>query len=320
MKAAPNLHVEWLLLGLLALLWGSSYLFIKIAVAQIPPVSLIAARVLGAALFLNVILVLRGDRLPRDRRTVGMLGIQAIFNSIGAWTILAWGQQFVDAGLASVLNSTSPIFVFLLTALFTRHEALGGRKLIGAGIGILGVVLIVGVDTLRGLGDQVAGQMACLAGAALYAAAAIYGKRFGHISAAATAAGTMTWATVVLVPAALVLEKPWTLAPGQGAVAATLVLSIFCTGVALLVYFRLVQTLGSLGVASQSYLRAGIGMLLGVLLLGETLSLPVAIGLAAAIAGVALINWPTRNGRSGKAMAAVYSEPQSRKSGPQALG
>ncbi len=320
MRAAPNLHVEWLLLGLLALLWGSSYLFIKIAVAQIPPVTLIAARVLGAALFLNVVLMLRGDRLPRDRRTVGMLGIQAVFNSIGAWTILAWGQQFVDAGLASVLNSTSPIFVFLLTALFTRHEALGGRKLIGAGIGILGVVLIVGVDALRGVGDQVAGQMACLAGAALYAGAAIYGRRFAHISAAATAAGTMTWATVVLVPAALVLEKPWTLAPGQGAVAATLVLSIFCTGVALLVYFRLVQTLGSLGVASQSYLRAGIGMLLGVLLLGETLSLPVAIGLAAAIAGVALINWPMRSGWPGKPRAAVYSKPQRRKSGPQALG
>ena len=294
MKAATDLHIELLLLALLALLWGSSYLFIKIAVAEIPPVTLIAARVLGAALFLYVVLWLRRDGLPRERRTWGLLGVQAVFNSIGAWTVLAWGQQFVDAGLASVLNSTSPIFVVIFTGLLTRHEALGGRKLLGACIGIVGVVLIVGTDALRGLGDQVIGQLACLAGAALYAGAAIYGKRFGDISATATAAGTMTWAMAVLVPAALVLEKPWTLSPGTREIMAALVLSIPCTGVALLIYFRLVRTLGSLGVASQSYLRAGIGVILGVVLLDETLSASVFTGLATAILGVALINWPVR--------------------------
>ena len=294
MKAATDLHIELLLLALLALLWGSSYLFIKIALAEIPPVTLIAARVLGAALFLYVVLWLRRDGLPRERRTWGLLGVQAVFNSIGAWTVLAWGQQFVDAGLASVLNSTSPIFVVIFTGLLTRHEALGGRKLLGAGIGIVGVVLIVGTDALRGLGDQVIGQLACLAGAALYAGAAIYGKRFGDISATATAAGTMTWAMAVLVPAALVLEKPWTLSPGIREIMAALVLSIPCTGVALLIYFRLVRTLGSLGVASQSYLRAGIGVILGVVLLDETLSASVFTGLATAILGVALINWPVR--------------------------
>jgi drug/metabolite transporter (DMT)-like permease len=297
MKAAPNNYFELLLLAFLALLWGSSYLLIKMAVTEIPPVTLVAARVLGAALFLHVVLLFRRERLPRDRRTLGMLGIQAIFNSIGAWTILAWGQQFVDAGLASVLNSTSPIFVFVFTTLFTRHETLDGRKLLGTCIGILGVVLILGVATLRGLGNQVVGQLACLTGAALYAGASIHGKWFGHLSPAATAAGTMTLAAVVLVPAALVLEKPWTLSPGVGAVAAILALSIFCTGVALLIYFRLVQTLGSLGVASQSYLRAGVGVLLGVFFLGEALSLPVTIGLAAAVLGVALINWPPRKTR-----------------------
>jgi drug/metabolite transporter (DMT)-like permease len=294
MKAATDLHIELLLLALLALLWGSSYLFIKIAVAEIPPVTLIAARVLGAALFLYVVLWLRRDGLPRERRTWGLLGVQAVFNSIGAWTVLAWGQQFVDAGLASVLNSTSPIFVVIFTGLLTRHEVLGGRKLLGACIGIVGVVLIVGTDALRGLGDQVIGQLACLAGAALYAGAAIYGKRFGDISATATAAGTMTWAMAVLVPAALVLEKPWTLSPGTRELMAALVLSIPCTGVALLIYFRLVRTLGSLGVASQSYLRAGIGVILGVVLLDETLSASVFTGLATAILGVALINWPVR--------------------------
>lgn len=293
--SSANLRTELPLLALLALLWGSSYLFIKVAVAEIPPVTLIALRVFGAAIFLLLVMGARAEKLPRDLRTWRMLLLQAMLNSIAAWTVLAWGQQYVESGLASVLNSTSPIFVFLITAVVTRHETLGGRKLAGAILGVFGVVLIVGVDTLRGLGDQVAGQVACLVGAALYAGAAIYGKRFGHISALATAAGTMIWATAVLVPLALVLDRPWTLAPGATALAATAVLSILCTGVALLVYFRLVRTLGSMGVASQSYLRAGIGVILGILVLGETFTLPVAAGLCAAIAGVALINWPSRS-------------------------
>ena len=291
---APSLRTELPLLALLALLWGSSYLFIKVAVAEIPPVTLIALRVLGAAIFLMAVMGARGEKLPRDGRTWRMLLLQAIFNSIGAWTVLAWGQQFVDSGLASVLNSTSPIFVFLITALVTRHERLGGFRLAGAALGILGVTLIVGVDVLGGLGDQVAGQLACLVGAALYAGAAIYGKRFGHISAVATATGTMISASAVLVPLAFLLDRPWSLTPGPTAIAATAVLSILCTGLALLIYFRLVRTLGSMGVASQSYLRAGVGVILGMLFLGETVTLPVALGIAAAIAGVALINWPAR--------------------------
>lgn len=292
--SAGNLRTELPLLALLALLWGSSYLFTKVAVAEIPPVTLIALRVLGAAVFLMIVMAARSEKLPRDGRTWRMLLLQAIFNSIGAWTVLAWGQQFVESGLASVLNSTSPIFVFVITALVTRHEAISGRKLAGAALGVLGVVMIVGVDALRGLGDQVAGQIACLVGAALYAGAAIYGKGFGHITAVATATGTMIWASVVLVPLALVLDRPWTLAPSATAVIATAVLSIACTGVALLIYFRLVRTLGSMGVASQSYLRAGIGVLLGIAFLDETFTVPVALGLGAAVLGVALINWPSR--------------------------
>ena len=294
MKGRTGFGTEFALLALLALLWGSSYLFIKVAVAEIPPVTLIATRVSGAAVLLLVVLVWRRETLPGDWRTWRMLLVQAVFNSIGAWTILAWGQQFVDASLASVLNSTSPIMVFLFTAAVTRHEALGGLKLAGACIGLVGVVLVFGVDTLKGLGSQVAGQTACLVGAGLYACAAIYGKRFAGISAVVTSAGTMIWASVVLVPAAVLVDRPWTLRPSHEAIAAAAVLSILCTGVALLIYFRLVRTLGSMGVASQSYLRAGVGVLLGVVVLGETITPPVAIGLAAAVAGVALINWPRR--------------------------
>ncbi len=294
MAARPDLKVEFVLLALLALLWGSSYLFLKVAVTEIPPITLIAMRVAGAAAFLLVVMRVRNERLPRDAGTWRMFYLQAIFNSIGSWTVLAWGQQYVDASLASVLNSTSPIFVFLFTALVTRHEPLGGRRLIGALVGFAGVVLIVGLDALRGFGTQVAGQLACLLGAALYASAAIYGKRFSDIPAVATATGTMICATATLVPLAFMVERPWAMHPSAVALAATAALSVLCTGVALLLYFRLVRTIGSMGVASQSYLRAGIGVILGVMLLGETIAPPAAIGIAAAIIGVALINWPAR--------------------------
>jgi len=284
--------LETALLGLLALLWGSSYLFTRIAVAEIPPLTLIAARVAIASGFLLAVMAWHGQRLPHDARTWRRLLLQALFNSIGAWTILAWGQQHIDSGLASVLNSTSPIFVFFLTMVLTRHEAVSGLKLFGTALGLVGVVLTVGVDVLGGLGQQVMGQLAALTGALLYAGAAIYGRRFAHLPAMVTAAGTMLWATLCLVPASLLLEQPWTLRPSTTSLLAVAVLGLACTGLALLIYFRLVRTLGSMGVASQSYLRAGVGVLLGIVVLGEQLTSLVATGLVAAVVGVAAINLP----------------------------
>ncbi|MBL4892846.1 MAG: EamA family transporter [Rhizobiaceae bacterium] len=291
-RAAPNLRNEIALLIVLAILWGSSYLFIKIAVTEIPPFTLIAVRVSIAALFLLLVMAWQKERFPRDAKTWRMLFIQAILNSIAAWTVLAWGQQYIDSGMASVLNSTSPIFIFMITVIFTRHEPAGKLKLCGACIGMFGVVMIVGVDALDGFGDHVLGQLAALTGALLYAGAAIYGKRFAHLSPTVTSAGTMIWASICLVPLAFFVDRPWELAPSGQAVFATLVLSVACTGIALLIYFRLVNTLGSLGVASQAYLRAGVGVLLGIIFLGEHITHVIGVGLAAAIIGVAAINWP----------------------------
>lgn len=293
-KQMPNLKTELALLGLLALLWGSSYLFIKVAVAEIPPLTLIAVRVAGAACFLLVVMKLRLQKLPTRSDTWRKLLVQAFLNGIGAWTVLAWGQQYVDAGLAGVLNSTSPIFVFLITALVTRHESIAIRKLSGAIIGIMGVVLIMGVEALADIGQQIPGQLACLFGAFLYACAAIYGKRFSSLSAVTTAAGTMIWSTIVLVPIALIVDRPWTLSPSTEAILAAIALSTLCSGMALLLYFRLLKTLGSMGVASQAYLRAGVSVFLGIFFLGETLNVAVAIGSAMAIVGVIFINWPLR--------------------------
>ena len=287
----PNMLVEFSLLALLALLWGSSYLFSKVAVAEITPITLVAARVSIAAIVLACFMWARNATLPRDLATWRLLFVQAFCNSIGAWTILAWGQQHIDSGLASVLNSTAPLFVFFITLTVTRHEETSALKLFGALLGVVGVVLIVGVDVLRGLGQQVLGQLAALVGAFLYAIAAINGKRFGHLPAVTTATACMLWACACLVPASFVLERPLALSPSPTAIAATLMLGVFSTGLALLIYFRLIRTIGSLGVASQGYLRAGVGVLLGMVILGEQITAIAAFGLIAAIVGVAAINF-----------------------------
>ncbi len=220
--------------------------------------------------------------------------IQSFFNSFGAWMLVAWGQQYVESGLAAVLNSTSPIFVFLLTWLVTKHEAVSRRKIIGAFTGLAGVILIIGIDALQSLGQQVIAQLALLLSAMFYGYAAIIGKRFAALPSTVTAAGVMIAATCVLVPASLIVDQPWTLSPSLTSLAAVIILGIFGTAVALLLYFRLINTLGSMNAASQSYLRMGIGVILGMIIFGEQLSFVVALGVVVAILGVALINMPTR--------------------------
>ena len=291
----PNFIFELFLLAVLAFLWGSSYFFVKVAVESIPPFSLIAIRVTGASVLLLAVLFWQKERLPRDKATWGHLLVQSFLNAIAAWTLLAWGQQYIDSGLAGVLNSTSPLFVFLISLALGRLENISWLKLFGALLGLTGVVLIVGIDVLAGLGQQVLAQLAAIAGAVLYAFAALNGRRFSHLAPVVTATCTVLWATVFLVPAAFVLEQPWNLNPTHASLLAAAAMTIFSTVFAFLIYFRLIKTLGALGTASQAYLRAGVSVLLGVVILGERLTPVVGLGVALAILGVVAINLPKRS-------------------------
>ena len=154
-----NLIVELMLLGLLAIVWGASYSFIKIGVATIPPVSFIAARTIIAGLLLLALLRLRGIALPKDAAAWRSFLVQACLNSVMPFTLIAWAEQSVDAGLATILNSTSPIFTFLLTAMITRHEPATARKLFGIAAGLAGIVLIVGLQALEGVGHPLIAQL-----------------------------------------------------------------------------------------------------------------------------------------------------------------
>ncbi len=294
--AAPphSLALELLLLAALATLWGASFTFIKLGVETIPPVTFIAARTVIAGVLLLGILWARGIALPRDRATWRSLGIQACLNSVMPFTLIAWAETRIDAGLATILNSTTPIFAFLITWAITRHEAVTARKLFGTIMGIAGVCLIMGVGALTGLGSDIWGQIAMLVASLSYGAAAIYGHNFKHLDSMVPAAGSMLCGAVILVPLSLLVDRPWTLQPSTTSLWALLALSVFSTALAFVIYFRLVRTLGSVGVTSQAYLRIPIGVGIGVVFLGESLAGSAWLGLVFVVVGVAAMSLPGR--------------------------
>jgi drug/metabolite transporter (DMT)-like permease len=285
---------ELVLLLTLSTLWGASYSFIKISVETIPPVTLIAVRTLIAGAILLAVIRWRGLSFPAHAVTWRRFIFQACLNSVVPFTLIAWAQQSTDAALATILNSTSPIFTFLLTVFVTQHEAVTGRKLFGIVAGMLGICLIVGVQALGGLGHELWAQLAIVAATICYAGAAIFGKNFKGLDPIMPAAGSMICGAVILIPASLVVEQPWTLAPSLASILALLALSVFSTALAFVIYFRLVQTLGSVGTTAQAYLRVPIGVMIGVLVLGESLSSSAWIGLLCVIAGVAAMTIPAR--------------------------
>jgi drug/metabolite transporter (DMT)-like permease len=288
----PGLRLGLLLLGVLATLWGASYSFIKLGVETIPPLTLIAARTLIAGTLLLGVLVLRGQRLPMRPALWRRFLVQACLNSVVPFTLIAWAELTVDAGLATILNSTSPIFAFVLTAAVTRHEPATGRKLLGVVAGMAGICLIVGVSALQGLGEAITAQLAIVAATICYAGAAVFGRGFQGLDPVLPAAGSMLCGAAILIPVSLVVDRPWTLEPSAVSLLALLALAAFSTALAFVIYFRLVQTLGSVGTTAQAYLRVPVGVAIGVVFLGETPTAIAWIGLVCVVTGAAAMTIP----------------------------
>ncbi|MEI4483679.1 MULTISPECIES: DMT family transporter [unclassified Phyllobacterium] len=290
----PALAKEVALLAVLATLWGASYTFIRIGVETIPPITFIAARTLIAGGLLVAIIKMRGLSLPKDPAIWKRFFIQACINSVIPFTLIAWAEQTVNAGLATILNSTTPIFAFLLTVLITRHEAVTMRKLLGTIAGVIGISLIIGMEAFQGVGKELVAQLAIVAATISYAAAAIFGRGFKGLDPMMPAAGSMVCGAVILIPVSLVVDQPWTIAPSADSLLALLGLSVFSTALAFVIYFRLIHTLGSVSTTSQAYLRVPIGVGIGVIFLGETLASTALIGLVFVVIGVAAMTFPSR--------------------------
>jgi drug/metabolite transporter (DMT)-like permease len=285
---------ELVLLLLLATVWGGSYTFIKLGVATIPPITLIAARTAIAGLLLLLIMRLRGVAMPTDAATWRRFAFQACLNSVVPWTLIAWGERHVDAALATILNSAAPVFTFLFTAIVTRHEPTTSRKLVGVVAGMAGICLIVGVDAFHDLDRGILAEVAIVAATLCYACAAIFSRGFRGLDPMVPAAGSLLAGAAVLIPLSLAIEQPWTLSPSRSSVLALLALAVVSTAAAFVIYFRLIQTLGSVGTTAQAYLRVPIGVAISVTFLGESLSQTAWIGLLCVVIGVAAMTIPVR--------------------------
>lgn len=298
--AAPNRAVELSLLLVLAVLWGGSYTFIKLGVETIPPLTLIAARTLIASLALLAVIRWRGLKLPHDLATWRLFVVQACLNSVVPFTLIAWAERSVDAALATILSSTSPIFVVLLSCLSASAERLPRLRLAGIAAGLAGTVLIVGRQTMSGFGEQLWAQLALVAASICYGGAALFGRSFKGLDPIMPAAGSLLCGALVLLPLSLVLDRPWTLAPSMQSIQALVALSLVSTALAFVIYFRLIARLGSVATTSVAYLRVPTGVLIGMVFLGEALVPTAWAGLALVIAGVMAMTLPLR-GRSSAA-------------------
>lgn len=286
---AAGVRKSLALLGLLGLLWGSSYALAAVALRSLPPNTVVALRVSMAAIVLLMVLAWQRSALPHDAATWRAYFVQGAINPGVPWMLIAWGQQFVGSGLTGVINTLSPVIAVLVIAVWTRHEVITRSKVVGVLLGLLGVIVILGTSAMSGTHDELVAELAILCGTACFAASAIFGRRFNQTDPGISAAATLLAATTIVVPLALIIDRPWQLSPEPSALVACLVLALFCTALGFLIYFQLLRTIGSTGTTSVSYIRVGVAVLLGAITLGEPITPKLVIGLVCIVAGVVLI-------------------------------
>jgi drug/metabolite transporter (DMT)-like permease len=279
---------EWLLLGVLSVLWGCSFLFVELALHDIPVFTVALGRTGIAAAFLLLLLIAtRTPLLPLAQRWREFLLLGALRAAI-PMSLIVWAQTRIDSGVAGILNSTSPLFTMVIAHLLTSDDRLTPRKLIGCLIGMMGVIVMVGMELLYQLGNGIAGQLAMLGATCSYGFAAVYGRRFDTGSNTMSAAGMLCGATLLILPAALLIDPPSTLSPGLSSIGALCGLALLSTAAAFVVWFRLITTAGPSNTSLVTFLIPFTALGLGILLLGEKPSLSALLGLVIILAGLAV--------------------------------
>lgn len=299
---------DWALLGLLSIIWGGSFLFVGVAVKELPPLVIVALRVSLAALALQVVLRVMGLRLPSDRQAWTTFFGMGILNNVIPFSLIVWGQSHIASGLASILNATTPLFTVIVAHYLTTDEKLTGSRLGGVVVGFVGVAVMIGSAALTSLNTNVLAQLAVLAAALSYGFSGVFGRRFKTlgIPPLVAAAGQVTASSCMLIPVSLIVDKPWTLEmPSTATVLSMLALALVSTAFAYLIFFRLLARAGATNVGLVTFLIPVSAILFGVLLLGETLEPRHLAGMALIAAGLMLID-----GRPAAAIGRRFSAKQ----------
>jgi drug/metabolite transporter (DMT)-like permease len=291
---APSLSIsatDWLLLIILSVLWGGAFYFAKIAVLEIPTLTLVFGRVVIAAAVLLVLMLLMRTPLPRDRETWRTLAVMAVFNNVLPFTLIVWAQINISIGLASILNATSPLFGVLVAHALTSDDKLTPGRGAGLIAGFIGVVLLIGPDLVGELGAHVWAQIACLAAACSYAFGAVYSRRLRGLPPMTVATGQLTMSALLLLPIVLVFDKPGiVLSVSHAALWAVVALAVVSTAFAYLIYFRLIARAGATNALLVTFLIPVSAILLGMVLLNERLATHQLAGMIAIFVGLAAID------------------------------
>lgn len=282
---------DWSLLLLLSVLWGGSFFFSKVALAELPPLSVAFVRVgLAAAALVPVMWMLR-LALPRGTRAWRDLAIMGLLNNALPMGLIYWGQTHIASGLAAILNGTTPLFTVVLAHCLTRDERLNPGKAAGVAAGFLGVVAMIGPDALAGLGTDVLAQGAVLAAALSYACAGLFGRRFAGTPPLATAAGQLACSTLLLLPVVAIAEAPWRIEmPSLQTCLALAALALVSTAAAYVIYFRILAAAGATNLLLVTFLIPVTALLLGIGILGEAIAARHFAGMAMIGLGLAAID------------------------------
>ena len=281
---------DWALLLALVAMWGSSFMFNSIAVAALPPLTVVAGRVGVAAVVLIIIVYALGKRLPPPGKAWLPYLVIAVIGNAVPFYLITWGQQVVESALAGILMAMMPLATIALAHFLIAGEHLTRRRATGFAIGFLGIVLLMGPAALAGVGGdalRIVSQLAVLGGALCYALQSVLTRLIIKGDVLVSAAATLLVAAVIVVPVAMWLDQPWLLAPSASSVAAVVWLGVAPTAIATILYFMLIRSAGPSFMSLVNYLSPGVAVMLGLLVLGEAPQANAYFGLALILAGLA---------------------------------
>lgn len=280
---------------LLAFIWGSSYLAIKIGIESIRPLTLVAMRMLIGTIILLVILRAQRLSLPRDLASWKVLTISGLFGSIIPFSLISYGELHVESGLAALLMGIAPVVTILLAPLAHKDDRLTKHSLIGIGFGIIGLLVLFGPAVLNGFGRHIIGQLAVLGAALCYAFTTLYVRKYANLPAVTMSAGSMLIGTIIIVSAALILDPP--LAgnlPSLPSWSAAVYLGIFPTALATWIYFYLVPQLGAARMSQINFMVPVVGAFLGIVFLNEALGINALIALVLILIAIYFVSYKTK--------------------------
>ncbi|MBV1867880.1 MAG: DMT family transporter [Marinosulfonomonas sp.] len=281
----------WFEMGLLALIWGASFMSFSIVLREIGVFTTVAFRIAGGAIVLWAYILLRGMKLPREPRIWGVFVVLGLINSAIPFTLIAWAQLSISSGLASILNASTAVLGVLVAAIFFADERLTKRKTIGVLLGFFGVSVAIGLSALKNFNLTSLAQMAILVSSLFYALGPAFARRFlKGVPPQVVAAGMTGAATLFVVPIALWVDGIPTFHYTAAAWAAIVHLSVIATALAFLMFYRVLAMAGSGNTTLITLLVAPVAIVLGALVLGEELPLRAFIGFALLAAGLLVLD------------------------------